>query len=156
MATAMSGVSVVVLGLGLRASHQQQGATLSAQPAGVVQGPAPTTAAAGSAASPSPLPATTSAVAAAQTINGTSEETRYGPVQVQITVSAGRITKATAIDYPQGSGRDQEINRVAIPQLDAEVVQAQSAHLDAVSGATYTSEGYVGSLQAALDAAHLP
>jgi uncharacterized protein with FMN-binding domain len=92
----------------------------------------------------------------ANVINGSSYGTRYGPVQVQITVSAGRITKATAIDYPQGSGRDQEINRVAIPQLDAEVVQAQSAHLDAVSGATYTSEGYVGSLQAALDAAHLP
>jgi uncharacterized protein with FMN-binding domain len=92
---------------------------------------------------------------ASGTVNGTSAGTRYGPVQVQITVVAGKVTKATAIDYPQASGRDQEINRIAIPQLNAEALKVQNAQIDTVSGATYTSDGYRRSLQAALDAAHL-
>jgi uncharacterized protein with FMN-binding domain len=78
----------------------------------------------------------------------------YGPVQVQVTVRGNRIVRAHAIDYPQGGGRDQEINSRAVPQLDQEAVQAQSARIDTVSGATYTSEGYRTSLQSALDAAH--
>jgi uncharacterized protein with FMN-binding domain len=79
----------------------------------------------------------------------------YGPVQVRVTVRGSRIVSAHAIDYPQGGGRDQEINSRAIPQLDQETVQAQSARIDTVTGATYTSEGYRRSLQSALDAAHL-
>jgi uncharacterized protein with FMN-binding domain len=75
-------------------------------------------------------------------------------VQVQITIRSHRIVKATAIDYPQDSSRDREINSYAIPQLDDEVLQAQSAQIDTVSGATYTSDGYRGSLQSALDSAH--
>jgi uncharacterized protein with FMN-binding domain len=87
-------------------------------------------------------------------VNGASVDTPYGPVQVQITLSNHHIVKAEAIDYPRGSGRDQEINSYAIPQLDQETLQAQSAQIDTVSGATYTSEGYRGSLQSALDSAH--
>jgi uncharacterized protein with FMN-binding domain len=75
-------------------------------------------------------------------------------VQVQITLTNGRIVRADAIDYPQGSSRDQAINSQAIPQLDQETLQAQSAQIDTVSGATYTSDGYRQSLQSALDAAH--
>jgi uncharacterized protein with FMN-binding domain len=77
----------------------------------------------------------------------------YGPVQVQITVRGTRIVSAHAIDYPQGGGRDQQINSVAIPQLDNEANQAQNARIDTVSGATFTSDGYRRSLQSALDAA---
>jgi uncharacterized protein with FMN-binding domain len=88
------------------------------------------------------------------TVNGAVVDTNYGPVQVQITVSGGRITHAEAIVYPQGSGRDQEINSYAIPQLDQETLDAQSAQIDTVSGATYTSDGYRQSLQSALDAVH--
>jgi uncharacterized protein with FMN-binding domain len=88
-------------------------------------------------------------------VNGTSVDTRYGPVQVQLHVRGGKIVSATAIDYPQGSGRDREINSVAIPILRKETVTAQSAQIDTVSGATFTSDGYRTSLQAALDAAHL-
>jgi uncharacterized protein with FMN-binding domain len=73
---------------------------------------------------------------------------------VQISIRGRRIIRADAIDYPQGSGRDQEINSYAIPQLDQETVNAQSANIDTVSGATYTSDGYRQSLQSALDAAH--
>jgi len=62
--------------------------------------------------------------------------------------------KARAIVYPQGSRRDREINTSAIPQLNQETLDAQSANIDTVSGATYTSDGYRESLQSALDAAH--
>lgn len=88
-------------------------------------------------------------------VNGTSVPTQYGPVQVQIAVRNKRIVRATAIDYPQAGGRDIEINSRAIPLLQQETVQAQSVHIDTISGATFTSEGYLTSLQAALDAAHL-
>jgi uncharacterized protein with FMN-binding domain len=88
------------------------------------------------------------------TVNGAAADTMYGPVQVQVTVRGGRIVAAHAIDYPQGGGRDQQINSYAIPQLDQETLQIQSAQVDTVSGATYTSDGYRRSLQSALDAAH--
>ena len=88
------------------------------------------------------------------TVNGAPADTQYGPVQVQITVRGGRIVRADAIEYPQGSSRDQQINSYAIPQLDDETLQAQSAQIDTVSGASYTSQGYRESLQSALDAAH--
>jgi uncharacterized protein with FMN-binding domain len=74
---------------------------------------------------------------------------------VQLHVRGGRIGSGTAIDYPQGSGRAREINSFAIPVLQKETVDAQNARIDTVSGATYTSDGYRTSLQAALDAAHL-
>jgi uncharacterized protein with FMN-binding domain len=87
-------------------------------------------------------------------VNGTSVGTRYGPVQVQLHVRGGRIVSARAIDYPQGSGLDRQINSFAIPVLQKETVKAQNAQIDTVSGATFTSDGYRTSLQAALDAAH--
>ncbi|MCU1596126.1 MAG: hypothetical protein JWO12_3518, partial [Frankiales bacterium] len=67
------------------------------------------------------------------TVNGSPADTRYGPVQVQISVRAGHIIRADAIAYPQGGGRDQEINSQAVPQLDQETVQADSANIDTVS-----------------------
>jgi uncharacterized protein with FMN-binding domain len=95
------------------------------------------------------------ATGATRTITGSSVNTRYGPVQVQLTIRGSRITSAAAIEYPTSNGRDREINSYAVPQLNAEVVAAQSAGIDTVSGATYTSDGYLKSLQSALDAAHL-
>ena len=82
-------------------------------------------------------------------------QTRWGPVQVQITVSGGQITEVTAVQYPSGNPRDQEINAYALPVLRESALSAQSADIDLVSGATVTSEGYVGSLQSALDQANL-
>lgn len=84
---------------------------------------------------------------------GQAADTRFGPVQVQITVSGGAITDVTVPEYPNGNGRDQQINSYAIPQLISETVSAQNAHIDMVSGATYTSQGYLQSLQSALDQA---
>lgn len=88
------------------------------------------------------------------TVTGAAAGTPFGNVQVRITISAGKLVSATAIDYPTG-GRDSEINSYAIPVLQQETVAAQSASIDTVSGATYTSMGYAQSLQSALDQAHL-
>jgi hypothetical protein len=87
-------------------------------------------------------------------VNGTVQQTRWGPVQVQVTISGGKITDVVALRVPDGNFRDQEINSFAVPQLREEVLTAQSARIDTISGATVTSDGYIGSLQAALDAAH--
>lgn len=87
------------------------------------------------------------------TYTGDSVNTRYGPVQVQLTVSGGQITDVQVVDYPNSNGRDRQINERAIPQLVSETVQAQSGQVDMVSGATYTSTGYATSLQSALDQA---
>ncbi|MCY1717034.1 FMN-binding protein [Microbacterium sp. SL62] len=87
------------------------------------------------------------------TYTGQAADTRFGPVQVQITVSGGAITDVQVPQYPSESGRDQQINSRALPVLVKETVQAQSAQVDMVSGATYTSTGYRTSLQSALDQA---
>ncbi|WP_371597200.1 FMN-binding protein [Streptomyces sp. NBC_00564] len=87
------------------------------------------------------------------TLTGTAVQTRYGPVQVRVTLKSGKITDVTAVTYPQDNPRDQQINSYAIPQLKREAITAQSANVDTVSGATYTSDGYRQSLQSALDSA---
>jgi uncharacterized protein with FMN-binding domain len=89
------------------------------------------------------------------TFTGDAVDTRWGPVQVQITVQDGKVTAADVVQVPDGNHRDQEINAYAVPVLNQEVLDAQSAGIDSVSGATVTSDGYVQSLQSALDAAHL-
>jgi uncharacterized protein with FMN-binding domain len=125
----------------------------SASPAPAASAPAASTPAA--AAKPSPTPAPKKTAATTRTINGAAVDTRYGPVQVQIKVQGSRIVSSNAIVYPTSERRDQEINSYAVPQLNDETVQAQSASIDTVSGATYTSDAYRQSLQSALDAAHL-
>jgi uncharacterized protein with FMN-binding domain len=76
-------------------------------------------------------------------------------VQVELTVSDGTITDVEVVEYPDGNGKDQQINARALPVLIQETLDAQSADIDMVSGATVTSEGYVESLQSALDQAGL-
>jgi uncharacterized protein with FMN-binding domain len=116
-------------------------------PAGNAPGvvPAPSAGASGSVAGP----ATADAV-----VNGKVARTRWGPVQVQVRIRDGKIVDVVALRQPNGNDRDLEINSYAIPQLHDEVLSAQSAQIDAVSGATVTSNGYQQSLQSALDAAH--
>lgn len=87
------------------------------------------------------------------TVTGPSVNTRWGPVQVQLTMSGDTITAVDVVQYPDGNRRDQEINARALPILVRETLDAQSADIDMVSGATVTSDGYVSSLQAALDEA---
>ena len=100
-----------------------------------------------------PGPATSKSSPA--TFTGNAADTRWGTVQVRITVQGGKITASEAVQYPQNNGRDAEINGFALPILAQEVVQKQSASIDTVSGATVTSDGYLQSLQSAIDQAHL-
>ena len=103
-----------------------------------------------------PAPVTTPKPAGVSgTFTGASANTVFGPVQVQITVSNGKITNATALVYPTGSFRDQEINQQAIPYLIQETIAAQSANIQGVGGASYTSQGWVNSLQSAIAKAGL-
>jgi uncharacterized protein with FMN-binding domain len=90
----------------------------------------------------------------AHTYQGPVVQTRWGPIQVAVTVSGGKITDVAVPTYPTGNPRDEEINAYALPVLRQAVLNAQSANIDTVSGATVTSDGYKQSLQAALDAAH--
>lgn len=87
------------------------------------------------------------------TFTGAAANTRYGAVQVRITVSGGVITDVQTPAYPDHSSRDRQINENALPQLVSETLAAQSARIDMVSGATYTSTGYLDSLQSAIDQA---
>ncbi|HWD06190.1 MAG TPA: FMN-binding protein [Amycolatopsis sp.] len=137
-------VSVVVLLLSYHTSTDQN--TVAAEIPGVVRPQATTSA---------PTSSGASAPSGGSTFTGAAADTRYGPVQVQITVSGGKITDAKVTQVPEESGRDVSINSAAVPELNQETLQAQSAQIDTVSGATYTSEGYVQSLQSAIDAAHL-
>jgi len=90
--------------------------------------------------------------AEARTVTGEAVTTQYGPVQVRITVTGGKVTKAEAVQSPSG-GQSTQISGNAVPKLNASAVAAGSADIDAVSGATYTSNGYKQSLQSALDQA---
>jgi uncharacterized protein with FMN-binding domain len=109
----------------------------------------------GSSTSGSSSSSSSSSSTSSKTVTGDSVDTRWGPVQVRVTIAGGKVIKVEAVDYPENNGRDQEINATAIPQLNSEATSAGSASIDAVSGATYTSEGYIGSLQSALDKAGL-
>jgi uncharacterized protein with FMN-binding domain len=88
-----------------------------------------------------------------KTVTGDAIDTRWGPVQVRITVTNGKLTDVTAVVYPTENPRDQEINAYAIPALTKEALAAGNAQIDMISGATYTSNGYISSLQSALDKA---
>ena len=87
------------------------------------------------------------------TYTGAVVATGKGDVQVQVTVSGGKVTQVTAVKYPSDNPRSIGIAQQAIPQLSDEAVKAQSADIQMVSGATETSTGFIGSLQDALDQA---
>jgi uncharacterized protein with FMN-binding domain len=89
------------------------------------------------------------------TYPGAVVRTRWGPIQVTITVTDHKITNVAVPTYPNGNHRDQEINSYALPLLIQGTLKAQSANVDTISGATVTVDGYRQSLQAAIDSAHL-
>lgn len=115
---------------------------------------APPKSTSGTSSSSTPKSSTSSAPAATtRQITGTAVTTQYGVVQVKITVSGTKITDVGFAQLTAFDGRSQEINSYAAPYLLQETITAQSANINTVSGATYTSEGYMQSLQSALDAA---
>ncbi|MET4096203.1 FMN-binding protein [Arthrobacter sp. UYCu712] len=95
------------------------------------------------------------AAGTAGTYDGAVVQTRFGAVQVQITVQSGTITEVTALQLTDAERKSVQISNRAAPLLRAEVLKAQSASVQTISGATVTSVAYLDSLQAALDAANL-
>jgi len=100
-------------------------------------------------------PATTAPAAPAKakpsgTFTGSTQQTRFGPVQVEITISNGKITAARALQFPNNDFRSQQISQQAIPYLVQETLAAQSANIQGVGGASYTSQGWYDSLVSAL------
>ncbi|CAN5260302.1 hypothetical protein BH09ACT6_BH09ACT6_07270 [soil metagenome] len=120
-------------------------ATSAATPSAAAAAPA------ASAAAPAPA----AAPAADQQFTGSLVNTRFGTIQVQITVNSGRVTDVTALKLTDDGGRSVQISARAAPILRSEVLAAQSANVASVSGATYTSDGYLKSVQSALDQAGL-
>lgn len=106
-------------------------------------------------ASPGSAPAGPDARAGTtRTVTGPVVQTPFGAVQVRVTSHGRHITNVTAVQLPGDTGYSQILSQTAGPQLRREVLTAQSARIDAVSGATYTSNGYAQSLQSALDRLH--
>ncbi|WP_022899470.1 FMN-binding protein [Humibacter albus] len=113
----------------------------------------------GSTPASTPAPSSTASPATAgtpsassTTVTGQTEQTPYGPVQVEVTFTGTKITAIKVLQVPDRRGRDAEIASYAVPQLEQEVLASQSAQVDTVSGATYTSGGYLASVQSAIDA----
>ncbi|MBW0137696.1 FMN-binding protein [Pseudonocardia abyssalis] len=140
----LSTIAIVTLLFGYRTSTSGPDLAVAVAAAPSTTSPSPT----------SPSPASPSATSSG-TVTGSVAQTRWGPVQVQLTVADGVITAVDVVQYPQGNDKDQRINARALPVLVQETLGAQSADVDMVSGATVTSEGYLESLQSAIDQAGL-
>jgi uncharacterized protein with FMN-binding domain len=158
----LSTVAAVVLLFSYRTSTMGSGGTSSQAASGVLpQANDNAAAGTGGSSGSTPTPGASSSSGSSSgktstgTVTGSVAQTRWGPVQVQITVSGKKITKVSTLQVPNGNFRDTEINNYAVPILVQETLTAQSANIDSVSGATVTSDGYRASLQSALDAAHL-
>ena len=85
------------------------------------------------------------------TVTGNVADTMYGPVQIQLVVKDNKIVKVSVLQQPKNTVNDIQIGQFAFPRLIGETLTAQNAKIDSVSGATYTSGGYIASLQSAVD-----
>ena len=105
--------------------------------------------------SPAPVATTKQSSGITGTFKGDTSQTRWGPVQVEIVVTNGKITDVKTLQYPNGDRRSQNISSQVIPWLQEETLQVQSANISGISGATYTSMGFQNSLASALQKAGL-
>ncbi|HUR03626.1 MAG TPA: FMN-binding protein [Nonomuraea sp.] len=150
MKRALLAVVTTAIGLVLLLSFKPHDVTGAAQPpAALAQTQTQTQ------TSATPAPTSTKQSAGARTVDGDAADTRWGPVQVRISVTGGKISSVQVLQAPNENRRDIEINNRALPVLQDETMSAQSAQIDSVSGATYTSDGYIQSLQSAIDRAGL-
>jgi uncharacterized protein with FMN-binding domain len=107
------------------------------------------------ATSPTPSATTKQSSGISGTFKGETSQTRWGPVQVEITLTNGKITDVTTLQYPNGDRKSLNISSRVIPWLQEETLQVQSANISGISGATYTSTGFQSSLASALQKAGL-
>jgi hypothetical protein len=138
------------IGLKLYGSGLHEPVVTTSTPQPQADSRARTTSSPGTGGPTAPVPTTTPA-RAPQTVAGEVVQTPYGPIQVSVTFVGRTITSVKELRAPSDRGRSIEINRYAEPLLQREVLKTQSAHVDAVSGATYTSQGYARSVQSAID-----
>jgi uncharacterized protein with FMN-binding domain len=129
------------------------GAVAAAEPTPNTADATPSPSAAPSAA-PRPSPSPSPQAAVAGTFTGADVPNRFGDVQVRVTITGGRISDVQALRLPFDRAQSAYISQVAGPMLRTEALQAQSANIDIISGATYTSESYAQSLETALKQAH--
>ena len=109
-------------------------------------------------AAPTPTPAVASAPPTpnpVRTVDGPVVNMRWGPVQVAVTLRGTTISDVSALELPTDHPRSAFISQTVAPMLRSEVLQAQSAQINVISGATYTTDAYAQSLQAALDSARV-
>ena len=140
--------------LGGSALSAGAGTPAAAAPAPSASASATSSAAASPTASPAKTTSTGSGVKNG-TYTGTTETIPFGPVQVQAVISGGKLTNVVVLQVPDRGGYEDQIVQTAVPELTSEALSKQSANIDVVSGATYTSQGYAESLQSALDQAGL-
>jgi uncharacterized protein with FMN-binding domain len=125
-------------------------ATAPGEPSSPAEQASPGTGSGGTPPSPTPKPA-----GATGSFTGSDVPNRFGDVQVKLVISNGRVTDVQAVQLPSDRAQSVYISQVAGPILRSEVIQAQSARIDIVSGATYTSQSYAQSVESALQQAHL-
>ncbi|MCF2536079.1 FMN-binding protein [Streptomyces sp. FB2] len=145
---AASSVTGLVLLLSLKPHHTTPPALAGTGPGAATSSPGP-----GSGRSGHSTVSSGGGAGANGTFTGAVEQTPYGPVQVAVTLSHGKLAEVRALQTPSGDARSRAIAGYAVPTLTREALGAQSADIQAVSGASYTSEGYMQSLQSALDRA---
>jgi uncharacterized protein with FMN-binding domain len=124
------------------------------QPIGLVAGTHPSPGSAQTSPESTPSGTPTPAAAPSGTFTGQDVPNRFGDVQVQVIISQGRIVDVKALQLPSDRAQSAYISQVAGPMLRDEVLQAQSARIDIISGATYTSDSYAQSVESALQQAH--
>jgi len=158
--TSSSGLGGTLLGGGstTTTTTPAPATTTTPAPTATTAAPAPAATATKKATATTPAPAPTTAAPApapakakpSGTFTGSTSQTRFGPVQVQITLVNGKITAANALQYPNNDFRSQQISQQAIPYLVQETLAANSADIQGVGGASYTSQGWYDSLVSAL------
>jgi uncharacterized protein with FMN-binding domain len=150
-----TGITIVGLAAitGYRISPQPLGAVAAVPPTpspSPPSTPSPDAPAATPSASPSPSPAAVSG-----SFTGSDFPNRFGDVVVRVVITNGHLSDVQAVQLPSDRARSAYISQVAGPMLRSEVLQAQSANIDIISGATYTSQSYAQSVESALQQAHL-
>jgi uncharacterized protein with FMN-binding domain len=151
-----SGITIAGLAAiaGYRVSPHSLGAVAAVPPTPSPSPPStppPDAPAATPSASPSPSPA----AAVGGSFTGSDFPNRFGDVVVRVVITNGHITDVQSVQLPSDRARSAYISQVAGPMLRSEVLQAQSATIDIISGATYTSQSYAQSVESALQQAHM-
>jgi uncharacterized protein with FMN-binding domain len=157
MRRAVPALVITMIGLGALASFKSAPTAATKPAAGAIstrRTTQPTTAPPPPGTVPPTAASPSTTTGATRTVDGDPVDNPYGTVQVRVTLQGNAITAVTALQMPFDRERSQYISQQAEPYLRQEALQAQSAQIDLVSGATYTSDSYAQSLQSALDKAH--